>query len=95
MLTTPITPTLIVLPSASFCSMSSRRRGERDLLAVAQHDEDDRVAGAARNQALHVGEGLDRLPSTLTNRSPGRKPAAAAGLSGTTSATIGSETTLP
>ena len=32
-----------------------------DLLAVAQHDEDDRIAGAAGHQPLDVGEALDRL----------------------------------
>src|SRR5690606_36305075 len=31
----------------------------RDFTAVAQHDEGDLVAGAARNQALYVGKTLD------------------------------------
>ncbi len=50
---------MTTLPSGSFCSLQLGRGVKHDLVAVAQHDEGQRIACPARDQPLHVGKGLD------------------------------------
>ena len=83
LLTTPITPTLMTFPSASVCSMISRRRGQRRFPCrrAAARRRSDRRRGP-KPASAHRQMIRPRVPSTLTKRSPGMKPAIAAGLSG-------------
>ena len=79
----PSTPMRCTLPKLSLISVSCGRRLQSQRAAPPRSTSNvERLAGAGADDALHVGEALDRAAVDRDDRSPGLKPAASAALPG-------------
>ena len=72
-----------------------RGRDERDILPLALDDEGQGLARMGAYDLLQLGEARIACPSTLSTRSPGRKPATAAALEGSMRSMRGVSVCLP